>query len=147
MNCDLVKDIEANPEFIALLGDREFCREFWTAFANVTWFKKYDPQAPDAEQVLDALAYDQDDENRQWGASFRGMGGVIADLRNEFHGASEDYMDWYCSNMNGGFLEYEYDLTPNNYDYGYVTPRVRAALNKMGWYPVIDKYYLEANGS
>lgn len=143
---DLVLDIHNSPEFIALLGDTEFCREFWTAFANVTWFKKFEPKDSDGQQVIDVLAHDQNDGERQWGASFRGMGRVIADLRNEYHGTSEDYMDWYCSNITSDGLTWDHNPTArSNYCYGYVTSRVRAALHALGWYPVVNKDYLEAN--
>jgi hypothetical protein len=129
---DFTEDVKKYPEFIQLMADADFCCELWTAFANVDWYKKYDASLPTtAEQVEFALT--EDFEHRTWGASFRAMGGVIADLRNEFHGTSEDYMDWYCSNYRA------------NIEYGYVTAKVREALNKIGWYPIEDHSYNSVN--
>jgi hypothetical protein len=127
---DFEEDVRKYPEFIQLMADDDFCIELWTAFANVDWYKKYDSSLPTtAEQVEFALT--EDFEHRTWGASFRGMGGVIADIRNEFHGTAEDYMTWYCRNHNN--------------PYGYVSDRVREALNKIGWFPVECQTYKEAN--
>lgn len=128
---DFSEDVKRFPFFIELMASNEFCAHLWTAFANVDWYKKYDPLLSEEDQVIFALTCDIDD--RRWGASFRGMGGVIADLRNEFHSRSENYMDWYCSNH----------LV--NFDYGYVSNRIRTAMNQIGWFPVEDEYYKKAN--
>jgi hypothetical protein len=127
---DFEHDVKRYPEFIQLMAEEEFCARLWTAFANIDWYKKFDPLLPVEEQVIEVLT---DDDSKRWGASFRGMGGVIAALRNEFHDANEDYMYWYCSN-------HRYDL-----DYGYVSDTIREALNKIGWFPVEDEYYKDAN--
>jgi hypothetical protein len=126
------QDVKRYPDFIKLLEGKEFCAQLWTAFANVNWYKKFDPLLSETEQVMDVLV--DDIENRTWGASFRGMGGVIADLRNEFYDTNEDYMDWYCSNLH-------YDSKP----YGYVSEAITKALTAIGWYPVKDEYYKDAN--
>jgi hypothetical protein len=125
---DFEQDVKRHPEFIKLMADEDFCAQLWCAFANITWYKKFDPLLSEADQVIYRLT--DDDANRQWHASFRAMGGVIADLRNEFHGADEDYMSWYCSNSD---------------PYGYVSETVETALNAIGWYPVKDQYYRDAN--
>jgi hypothetical protein len=52
--------------------DEEFCKELWSALANVEW---YHP-----------------DTNTRDSYSFRAAGGLIAEIRE-----SGDYMDWYCS--------------------------------------------------
>jgi hypothetical protein len=124
------QDVKRYPDFIKLLENKVFCAELWTAFSNVDWYKKFDPLLTDTEQVMDVLANDID--NRRWGASFRGMGGVIADLRNEYYDANEDYMDWYCSNLH-------YDSKP----YGFASKSVLTALNAIGWYPIKDHSYTE----
>lgn len=116
---DLVLDIDKSPEFQALLADDEFCVELWTAFANRDWYRDVIRDQDDETQIVEALTLTQ--EERSWGASFRGMGGVIADLRNRYHAKSEDYMDWYCCNQQ---------------PYGYVSDRVEDALGKMGWHPL-----------
>lgn len=127
--CDLEADISASPEFVALLAEDLFCTELWNAFANIEWAKRCKIDATDEEKIIDILseAY----LNRTWSASFRGMAGVIADLRNKFHGKQESYIDWYCSS----------DLP-----YGAITDRVEKALNALGWEPVKDRFYYEANG-
>lgn len=52
--------------------DDEFCRDMWSALANVDW---YHPETHEAASY-----------------SFRAAGSLIARLRG-----SGDYMDWYCS--------------------------------------------------
>jgi len=127
-NFDLVADMEASPAFLALLADDDFCCDLWGAFANITWMKKYDSSVEDTVIVHDLLseAY----RERTWGASFRAMGGVIAELRNKYHQKQETYMHWYCSDRHG---------------YGVVTDEIRTALLELGWVPVEDEYYREAN--
>lgn len=125
---DFEQDIKRYPDFIKLMEDESFCAQLWTAFANVDWYKKFDPLLSDSEQVMHRLT---DDESRRWGASFRGMGRVIADIRNEFHGTNEDYMSWYCSH--------------GDKSYGYVSQAVGVALNAIGWYPIQDHSYKVSN--
>lgn len=126
--CDLILDIKSSPEFITLLADDSFCSELWNAFANIEWVKRCSPNPSDEETIIDILseAYLE----RTWSASFRGMAGIIADLRNQFHGKNENYMDWYCS---------------SDYPYGVVSERVANALGALGWDPVKDHFYYEAN--
>jgi hypothetical protein len=125
---DFEQDVKRYPNFIKLMANESFCAQLWTAFANVDWYKKFDPLLSVPEQVMHRLT---DDDSRKWGASFRGMGGVIANLRNEIYGTNEDYMTWYCSH--------------GDKSYGYVSEAVRVALNAIGWYPVIDHSYKSAN--
>lgn len=129
---DFEEDVKRYPEFIQLLADKGFCARLWTAFANVSWYKKFDPLQTTEDQIVDILT---DNDARKWSASFRGMGGVIANLRNQYYNAGEDYMDWYCSNWHGD----------EEYDYGFICDDIREALNKIGWFPVEDKYYKDAN--
>jgi hypothetical protein len=125
---DFEKDVKRYPDFIKLMANKEFCAQLWTAFANVDWYKKFDPLLSDVEQVMHRLT---DDNSRQWGASFRGMGRVIADIRNEIYCTNEDYMTWYCSN--------------GDMSYGFVSESVEAALNAIGWYPIKDHSYRMSN--
>jgi len=123
------QDIKRYPDFIKLMENKDFCAELWTAFANVDWYKKFDPLQSSADQVKDVLI--DDNENRRWGASFRGMGAVIAGIRNEYYNANEDYMDWYCCN--------------HTTEYGYVSEPLATVLNAIGWYPVKDHFYKRSN--
>jgi hypothetical protein len=130
-NVDFESDVLANDELVVLLEDDEFCAELWTAFANITWFKRWDETMSDDEKCIAVLK--EEHHARMFNASFRSMGGLIADLRNELYDKGEDYMSWYCSNA------------VVNSDYGFISDRVREALAKIGWYPVKDEYYYEAN--
>lgn len=117
---DLEDDIKNSPETIALFADDQFCKNFWGSFANVDWIKFHDSTLPPDQQIIDKLT--EPTEGRIYGKSFRGMGAVIARIRNEFHGKSEDYIDWYCTSS-----------------YGEVYEDVVDALEKLGWKPY--KFY------
>lgn len=54
------------------IQDDEFCKNLWSAMANVSW---YHPASKE-----------------EYSCTFRRAGGLIAGLRG-----SGDYMDWYCS--------------------------------------------------
>lgn len=57
----------------------------------------------------------------RWSVSWRGAGGIIADMRQE-----GDYVDWYCSGIGAD----------NDKDFvveGHVTQEVRTDLLKLGW--------------
>lgn len=116
---DIEDDMSNSPEFVALMADDEFCKELWSAFANVTWYKKYVREWSDEDQVMDILK--EDYQHRADGYSFRGAGGLIARIRNAHHGKDEDYMDYYCCGP-----------------YSTVTERVREAFLKLGWVPNED---------
>lgn len=131
---DLMNDINNSKEFIELLADDRFCAELWTAFANVDWYKYRFDGLSDEDQVVALLSMTP--EERSWGASFRGMGGCIATLRNMHHDKHEDYMDWYCSNYRGG---------GPTMPYGYVSDRVMDALDSLGWRPIEDESYRVSN--
>ncbi len=130
---DLMDDIRTCPEFVALMGDEQFCIAMWTAFANIYWYKKIDRSLPVGDQIIMMLTDSADDH---WGTSMRSMGGYIADIRNVFHGKSESYMDWYMCNSG----------KPDYKPYGYVAPHLREAIfDLLGWVPVEDAYYLDSN--
>lgn len=65
-----------------------------------------------------------------WHISWRGAGGVVATLIGE-----GDYMDWYCSGIQGGdFPEaYMQPFTNGYVDEGVVTDEIREDLKKLGW--------------
>ena len=56
----------------------------------------------------------------EWGTSWRGAGGIVADIRD----CGEDYIDWYCSGMAD---------KPGYVPEGDVTDEIRLDLMKLGW--------------
>jgi len=63
-----------------------------------------------------------------WGRSWRGAGGVVADLREE-----GDYLTWYCSGImgEGAYIE-------GYVQEGVVTEEIAEDLRKLGW-QVLDE--------
>lgn len=123
---NLEYEIVKDPEFLALMADDIFCAELWTAFANQDWRKVRFPDYDDAEVVAYRLQYESASKWDQWdifSASFRGMGGFIATIRNEHHNMNEDYINWYCSN---------YTIKAS---YGDISDRVREQMARLGWEP------------
>lgn len=123
---DLVEDIRNCPEIMAKLRqeDRYYAQNLYCAWSNMQWCKR------DTWPIL---------AEQYWSASWRGAGGIVADLRNK----GEDYMDYYCSGMRGGL-----SLDPDNTDddeyfeknryvsEGDVTEEILNDLDKLGWFPV-----------
>lgn len=69
--------------------------------------------------------------NNIWGCSWRYAGGIIADMREE-----GDYLDWYCSGIQGMEDNSSYIAYNNETGYvgeGYVTDEVRKDLFDLGW--------------
>lgn len=65
-------------------------------------------------------------QDKKWSCSWRSAGGIVANMRQE-----GDYIDWYCSGMNGGW-------NSSGDDIGYVnesivTDEIRDDLLKLGW--------------
>ena len=60
-----------------------------------------------------------------WGCSWRGAGGVIANMRGE-----GDYIDWYCSGIRHDYNE---DILPGYVPEATVTPEIREDLRQLGW--------------
>jgi hypothetical protein len=79
-------------------------------------------------------------KNETWGASWRYAGGIVADMRGE-----GDYMDWYCSGIQGEISAEELaEMTveqqqrhqwykQNFVGESVVTDEIRADLLKLGW--------------
>ena len=63
-----------------------------------------------------------------WSCSWRYAGGIIADMREE-----GDYIDWYCSGIQGEPDEDWVDL--GHVPEGTVTDEIREDLFKLGWLP------------
>lgn len=124
MQYDLVEEIKACPEIMAKLQqeDRYYAQNLYCAWSNMQWCKR---------ELWPVL------KEEYWTASWRGAGGIVAELR----GKGEDYMDYYCSGMKGG-LSYDTKdddkyFEDNKYvSEGEVTEEIAEDLNKLGWFPV-----------
>jgi hypothetical protein len=75
-------------------------------------------------------------KNQTWSASWRGAGGIVANMRQE-----GDYSDWYCSGIRN---DHSYDPEINiKFPNGYVpesvvTDEIREDLKRLGWI-VVDQ--------
>lgn len=67
-------------------------------------------------------------KDQRWSASWRHAGGIVADMREE-----GDYIDWYCSGMQGEPDDDWVDL--GHVPEGTVTDEIREDLYKLGWIP------------
>lgn len=118
MDCQWFKD--------KVRASESYAQNLYAAMSNMQWQKK------DVWPIL---------KDELWGASWRGAGGIVAELRCE-----GDYMDWYCSGM-GGIAALPEDL--GNEDQleaamearkyvpeGHVTEEILEDLGRLGWQPV-----------
>jgi hypothetical protein len=102
--------------------DRRYAQNLYAAWCNMQWCKR---------EMWPVLS------ERYWSASWRGAGGIVADLR----GKGEDYMDYYCSGMRGG-LSYDgkddedYFEKTGYQSEGVVSEEIAQDLNDLGWFPV-----------
>lgn len=131
---DLQEDIRNCPEIMAKIRqeDRYYAQNLYCAFSNMQWCK----QSAWTEKAGDLGALDVN-QDRLWTASWRGAGGIVADLRNQ----GEDYMDYYCSGIRGGLSfdpgeDDEYFEKQRYVSEGEVTEEIRADLASIGWFPV-----------
>lgn len=121
---DLVEDIRNSPEIMAKIRapNRYYAQNLYAAWCNMQWCKR------DTWPIL---------AEEYWTASWRGAGGIVANLRNE----GEDYMDYYCSGM-GGVATYDLEegeryMAEKKYvPEGQVTEEIANDLDKLGWFPV-----------
>ena len=129
MRYDLVEDIRNSPEIMAKIRgeDRYYAQNMYCAFSNMRWCPR---------DIIPALRQDDKD---LWSASWRGAGGIVADLRNQ----GEDYMDYYCSGM-GGFAALDDETEEEAQQHfknkgfvpeGVVTDEILEDFKKLGWTP------------
>ena len=67
-------------------------------------------------------------KDQRWSASWRSAGGIVADMREE-----GDYIEWYCSGIQGEPDEDWVDL--GHVPEGTVTDQIREDLFRLGWIP------------
>ena len=67
-------------------------------------------------------------KDQRWSASWRSAGGIVADMREE-----GDYIDWYCSGIQGEPDADWVDL--GHVPEGTVTDQIREDLFRLGWIP------------
>ena len=68
-------------------------------------------------------------KDQRWSCSWRYAGGIVADMREE-----GDYIDWYCSGIQGEPDEDWVNL--GHVPEGTVTDEIREDFFKLGWLPV-----------
>jgi hypothetical protein len=124
---DLVEDIYKDPEILNKIRTRDdYAQNLYAAWCNMRWCPK---------ELWPTLRQDPDKD--LWSASWRGAGGIVADIRNN----GEDYMDYYCSGM-GGVATYdlkegeEYMARMNFVPEGTITDEIATDLDRIGWFPV-----------
>ena len=63
-----------------------------------------------------------------WSCSWRGAGGIVADLRGQ-----GDYIDWYCSGIGGGLGNGDETGIKGYVSESTVTDEIRQDLFAIGW--------------
>lgn len=106
--------------------DGSYAQNLYAAWCNMQWCPK---------EFWPILRQDPDKD--LWSASWRGAGGIVANLRNK----GEDYMDYYCSGM-GGLATYDleegeaYMSKMKFVPEGQITDEIATDLDKLGWIPI-----------
>ena len=93
---NLADELAQDLDIMHRVKDDAYAHKLYAALCNTEW-------QPD--NVMDIL------KDATWCASWRSVGGVIADLRGE-----GNYIDWYCSGFEG-----------------YVHPDIEQDLKRLGW--------------
>lgn len=108
---DLERDMSEDSTVISYLKDKEVAKEFYRALCNMRWERIV--KLPDDVRIINKLKGVRSDI---YSVTWRGAGGIIADIRNKHYNTSEDYMDFYCSGLEGE-----------------VNPLVEKCFKKLGW--------------
>lgn len=93
-------DLRTSDKLCTKVKDDEYAKKLYAALCNTDWIRI---------EVIPLLRQDPDKD--MWGCSWRYAGGIIAHMREE-----GDYIDWYCSGMEG-----------------FIDPEVAADLKELGW--------------
>ena len=119
---DLEHEMKKDAIVIAYLADVSVAKEFYSALCNMYWKKITD--TTEDQQLINKL---RGIDPTIWSCSWRGSGGIIADIRNVNYNKNENYMDFYCSGMEGC-----------------VSGRVEDCFERMGWkqHPRKDNDYV-----
>lgn len=121
MDRDLYEDIKVDPEIMTKLQDRRYAQNVYAALCNIRWQPK---------EVWPVL------QDEYWSCSWRSAGGFVANLRNN----GEDYMDYYCTGIRGGFdlsksSDEDYFAKNGYVSEGEVTDEIREDFARLGWTP------------
>jgi hypothetical protein len=130
---DLEEDLSNCAWFLEKVRTRkDYAQNVYAALCNMRW---------QPAEVIPILT------DEYWSCSWRSAGGIVADFRNGVEGNVEDYMDWYCSGISGGFGlaggyddETEHDaqaefISRKYVPEGTVTDEVREDFATLGWAP------------
>ena len=116
MTFDLSEEIANNPTLVAKIRQRnDYAQNLYAAFCNMRWQKI---------EVMPIL------KDELWHVSWRGAGGIVAELRGE-----GDYLSWYCSGMGGGDWSSD-EITPGYVSESTITEEILMDLKQLGWHPV-----------
>lgn len=75
-------------------------------------------------------------KDQTWSCSWRGAGGIVADLQ----GQGQDYMEWYCSGMGEGLGNGDATGTKGYVPEQTVTNEIREDLARLGWQVIEDRH-------
>jgi len=115
-----------HPTVTKHIGEDDFCVEIYQSLTNSTVLVdvlKLSASEEQREDIFERLLEFGSDQS-DVGLSFRASAGLVAELRNELLGTSDNYMDWYCSGTEC-----------------YLSPRVQEIYDEYGitWKPWSDK--------
>ena len=116
MNRDLFEDMENSLWFKEKIKEDRYAQNVYAALCNTQW------QAQEVWTIL---------KEELWQTSWRGAGGIVADLRE----SEETYMDWYCSGI--GSDDIGYGLTGRTgkgfVSESVITDEIAEDFARLGW--------------